>query len=152
MSAERSRGFTLIELMIVVAIIGILAAIAIPAYQDYIARSQASEALQLLGGAKAPLGEFFGDKGRWPTGPASVMGNLSGKYVSTIYYTSPWTVANATSPVRSIEAQYRTTGVSALIQAKTMLYATTNGGRLWTCMVGGLNPVPEKYLPASCKT
>lgn len=57
------KGFTLIELMIVVAIIGILAAIAIPAYQNYIARSQASEALSLLGGLKTPLIDITGSAG-----------------------------------------------------------------------------------------
>jgi len=152
MSAEKSKGFTLIELMIVVAIIGILAAIAIPAYQDYIARSQASEALQLLGGAKGPMAEFYGDKGRWPGGPGSVMGTLSGKYVSSITYVTPITAANETSPILSLQAQYKLTGVSALIQNKTMLYSTSNGGRIWRCEVGGAVPVPVKYLPASCKT
>ncbi len=57
------RGFTLIELMIVVAIIGILAAIAIPQYQDYIARSQVGEALSLMDGLKTPIGECANDKG-----------------------------------------------------------------------------------------
>jgi type IV pilus assembly protein PilA len=152
MSAEKSRGFTLIELMIVVAIIGILAAIAIPAYQDYIARSQASEALQLLGGAKGPMAEFYGDKGRWPWGPGSVMGTLSGKYVSNIDYLVPVTVNNQTNPSLSLQAQYKLNGVSALIQNKTMLYSTTNGGRIWRCEAGGNVPVPVKYLPASCKT
>ena len=60
------QGFTLIELMIV-AIIAILAAVAIPAYQDYIARSQVSEAVSLMGSSKTPLAEYFADKGIWPT-------------------------------------------------------------------------------------
>jgi len=152
MSARGSTGFTLIELMIVVAIIGILAAIAIPAYQDYIARSQASEALQLLGGAKGPMAEFYGDKGRWPWAPNSVMGTLSGKYVSAVTFLIPVTAANETAQSLSLQAQYRATRVSVLIQNKTMLYVTTNGGRIWRCQVGGATPVLIRYLPASCKT
>jgi type IV pilus assembly protein PilA len=148
---RRHKGFTLIELMIVVAIIGILAAIAIPAYQEYIARSQASEAMQLLGGAKAPMAEFFGDKGRWPTGPGSVMGNLAGKYVATIYYAAGSPTA-PTSPSLAITAQYRPSGVSALLQGRTMSYETTTGGRLWRCSPGTSgSAVLAKYLPAACR-
>ena len=148
---RKNAGFTLIELMIVVAIIGILAAIAIPAYQDYIARSQASESIQLLAGAKAPMAEFFSDKGRWPGEPASVMGNLEGKYVATIYFTDPAS-AFSTNPLLSLSALYRATGVSVIIQSKTMIYSTTNGGRTWVCGGGtGPSAIPEKYLPAACR-
>src|SRR3954447_9866869 len=78
------KGFTLIELMIVVAIIGILAAVAIPAYQDYIARAQVSEAVSLMGSAKTPLAEYFADKGQWPTMLSDVLGNSTGKYTGSI--------------------------------------------------------------------
>src|SRR5690554_2695839 len=90
MNKQVQKGFTLIELMIVVAIIGILAAVAIPAYQDYIARAQASEAPALLGGLKTPIAEKWTMQGVLPdlsgtgtTGDRSGLA-LSGKYVSNI--------------------------------------------------------------------
>ena len=80
------QGFTLIELMIVVAIIGILAAIAIPAYQDYTIRAQVSEGLNLSAGAKAAVTEFFQDQGAFPANNVEAgietPGNILGKYVT----------------------------------------------------------------------
>src|SRR5438477_9095664 len=78
------KGFTLIELMIMVATIGILAAVATPAYQDYIARAQASEGVGLTSGGKTPLSEYYADKGFWPALASDVMGTTAGKYVSKI--------------------------------------------------------------------
>ena len=147
---KKQHGFTLIELMIVVAIIGILAAIAIPAYQDYIARSQVTEGVQLLGGGKTPLAEFYADQGRWPNFAASVMGTLRGKYVSVISYAS--LPAPQTSPILTLEATFRSTGVSRLIQGRSMSHATTTGGKIWICGVGSTGtPIDSKYLPGACK-
>ena len=142
------KGFTLIELMIVVAIIGILAAVAIPAYQDYIARSQMSEAVSLLGSGKTPFSEFYADKGQWPTLASDVMGNTSGKYTSIITITNG---AAQTSGTMTLTATMKTAGVNSNIQTTTVRLSTTDG-KAWSCLPGDTGTaVDPRYLPASCR-
>jgi len=137
------KGFTLIELMIVVAIIGILAAVAIPAYQDYIARSQVSEAVSLSAGGKTPLAEYYNDKGIWPSKASDVMGNLSGKYVSMI------TLLGNTNTIGtvSIEARMKDSGVNSAITSLTLVI-TSSDAKQWSCTGGTLG---LKHRPASCR-
>jgi type IV pilus assembly protein PilA len=144
------KGFTLIELMIVVAIIGILAAVAIPAYQDYIARAQVSEAVSLLGSGKTPLTEYFTDKGQFPSAAGSVMGNISGKYTSIIQYKGAAPAAGVGTV--TLEAVMKSSGINANITNKGVALLTTNGGKVWTCSVNAATtPMDPKYVPGACK-
>ena len=138
------KGFTLIELMIVAAIIGILAAVAIPAYQDYVARSQVSEAVSLTAGGKTPLAEFFADKGVWPSTADIVMGNTAGKYVSNI------TLGGNAGTVGTIQviASMKSAGVNSSITGSTLIL-TSNDGKSWNCTSG---TVSSKYRPAACRS
>jgi type IV pilus assembly protein PilA len=143
MKTKLQMGFTLIELMIVVAIIGILAAVALPAYQDYIARSQVSEAVGLGSGGKTPLSEYFNDKGMWPSAASDIMGTLAGKYVSTITLGG---AVGATGTI-SVEARMKDTAINAAITGGTIIY-TSMDSKQWSCTSGNIG---TKFRPASCR-
>ena len=143
------KGFTLIELMIVVAIIGVLASVAIPAYQDYVARAQVSEAVMLLGSAKTPFTEYYANNGAWPNQPSSVMGNVAGKYTASVSILG----APVVTPPGAITlvATLSASGVGPGISAGTLLHETVDGGKIWTCRTGGSRPLASKYLPGACR-
>ena len=147
MMKNLQKGFTLIELMIVVAIIGILAAVAIPAYQAYIGRSQAIEGINLGAGAKTPLAEFYADKGMWPTAISSVVpvASQKGKYVSSLSISAG---AGLTPNTMSLTVDFRATGMNASVASSTVVFTTADGGVNWTCTAGSL---PTRMRPGACR-
>jgi type IV pilus assembly protein PilA len=146
MSASRS-GFTLIELMIVVAIIGILATIAIPAYQDYTVRTKITEGLNLSAPVKFAVAESFNARGIMPADNLALdlpaPGAISSKYVASV------TVSDG-----AITILYASAGVGGnptMNGASLTLTPTDNGGSLtWRCAIGGRSDL-YRYLPAECR-
>ncbi|MBH6526635.1 pilin [Neisseria meningitidis] len=158
------KGFTLIELMIVIAIVGILAAVALPAYQDYTARAQVSEAILLAEGQKSAVTEYYLNHGEWPSnntsaGVASTATDIKGKYVKEVK------VENGV-----ITATMLSTGVNKEIQGKKLsLWAKRQDGSVkWFCGQpvtrdannavtvtaangNGNGKIDTKHLPSTCR-
>ncbi|HGM2528567.1 TPA: pilin [Neisseria gonorrhoeae] len=158
------KGFTLIELMIVIAIVGILAAVALPAYQDYTARAQVSEAILLAEGQKSAVTEYYLNNGKWPkdngaAGVASTPTDIKGKYVKEVK------VENGV-----VTAEMKSDGVNKEIKGKKLsLWAKReNGSVKWFCGQpvkrgnakddtvtadngGKNNAIDTKHLPSTCR-
>lgn len=145
---KNDKGFTLIELMIVIAIIGILAAIAIPAYQDYIIRSQVGEGLSLASGAKVAVAEYYQNEGTLPVnnGAAGVptATDIVGNFVQK--------VAVVNGVITATFAQ--STGAHAnLDTAELVLTPDTSvvGAMAWECTGGNVLSTHPEWLPSSCR-
>mgnify|MGYP003945831747 CR=1 FL=1 len=140
-----SAGFTLIELMIVVTIIAILAAIAIPAYQDYLVRAQVTEGMSLAGGAKAAVWDFVSNTGRYPPNNQSAglatSTSISGSYASKVDVTD----GKIQVYFQGSKANSHINGASKYLALSPI---TQTGSIVWTCTPSTLE---GKYLPTSCR-
>ncbi|MEG3747702.1 pilin [Neisseria meningitidis] len=154
------KGFTLIELMIVIAIVGILAAVALPAYQDYTARAQVSEAILLAEGQKSAVTEYYLNHGTWPKNNTSAgvasSSTIKGKYVEKVE------VKNGV-----ITAEMKSSGVNKEIQGKKLsLWAKRQDGSVkWFCgqpvtrnaanadtvAADTAKKIDTKHLPSTCR-
>jgi type IV pilus assembly protein PilA len=141
---RHDHGFTLIELMIVVAIIAILAAIAVPAYQNYLIRAQVSEGMSLAAGAETTVWDFVANNSRFPSGNVSAglpsANSINGHYVSQVIVTNG-----------QISAFYGGPQASSVISSDKLVLSpvTSNGSIMWNC--SSLTTVPGQYLPSSCR-
>lgn len=144
---RKGWGFTIVELMVTVAIIGILAALVIPIYQDYLARTQVSEAVSLGAAFKVPVAEYGASHQIWPTaivssagttvGATEIAGTITGKY----------------SVVSPVVAGSYPDGTLTISMSKgrangTILFVTTDGGATWTCSLG---TVEDRFRPHACR-
>ena len=145
---KKMQGFTLIELMIVVAIIAILAAIALPAYQDYVIRSQVSEGSVLADGAKTAVAEYYSNRGTAPTDNTSAglasAASITGKYVVSLTVSGGLitTKFSKGSPQRANSA----IDTSTLIFSPT--FGATAGSTVWKCS----SAIAAKWLPVICRS
>ncbi len=143
MKKRVQKGFTLIELMIVIAIVGILAAVALPAYQDYTTRAKLAEAIAVLGEAKISVSEYFIINGTLPDDATSagIRTAIDTAVVDTVGYDSSGNI--------SLTIQTAVGGDTAAGDTILLSFSSTSGGTpQWVCRPGTID---AKYLPANCR-
>ena len=155
MRNSMQKGFTLIELMIVIAIIGVLAAVAVPAYQDYIAKAQVAEALSLSQGVQSEVALAYSQDATCPANTAAAAGNIAlaekitGKYIETVTTAAP--SAASTTGGCTVTAKYKEAGVNSKLSKKSFVYTlVTSDSNVtkWTCG----SDVDASILPKTCGT
>jgi len=160
------KGFTLIELMIVVAIIGILAAIAIPAYQDYTIRAQVTEGLNLIDATKVAVADYYTQNGNFPA--VGVMAAAPGGLEFTDKPRGKYSEVDVLDAVGTLQATYNQAGANGKLAGNTLAVSpsiSSNGDLVWRCGkaaapgnmktpgadTAAATSLPPKWLPASCK-
>lgn len=141
----KQKGFSLIELMIVVAIIGVLAAVAIPAYSDYTNKARVANALTTISNAKLQVSEYYNTNGSFPS-------------TATASFTMPTTTTSivsqvaATATAGEIEITFASTAGSDLSGGKMVVAASELGGVItWKCSSPATGGIPNTLIPATCK-
>ena len=151
------KGFTLIELMIVIGIIGILAVIAIPQYTSYVARAQVRQAINVLGGAKVAIAEYKSTNGvfpctvqLWDIYPMASATDTKTKYIQSLSVSTgsfDW----VEGAIFSIVIDFKSTGVSSLLAGKIIQFTTTTGEGTYNWVCTAEDTIPKDVLPASCR-
>ncbi|MDO8778714.1 MAG: pilin [Burkholderiaceae bacterium] len=158
MKRSMQKGFTLIELMIVVAIIGILAAVALPAYQDYTVRAKVSELILAGSSGKTTLAEIVQNNGGFPPTASQPVANQASKWVSGVIYNMGATSATGIIFAGASAAEAKIAGTGVMFTGTVA--ASGNGQVDWVCAAASnvssapvtiTSAMPSKYLPASCK-
>jgi len=155
---DKQQGFTLIELMLITVIIGVLAAIAIPAYQDYTGRAQVTEAFYLAGAQKMAVTEYHSNTGSFPSSNAEAgiaeASKITGQYVKSV------TIDKYAAGAAKIIVKMKSDGVSRTIRGSSLILKgeTTvsgigrGGSYTWICNpLGSGTTIENKYLPSNCR-
>jgi type IV pilus assembly protein PilA len=144
-----NSGYTLIELMVVVAIVGILTTLAVPQYQDYAVRAKLSEGLQALGAARTTLAEYALSEGAFPEAAGDTLGTTQTRFVAGLEY-------GRDGDAGVLSAQIRNTGSEADERYVSLVGEIAAGAVVWRCRGGDAagaesRAVPERYLPGACR-